>query len=219
MESDKLTTGLTITMIVLMAFTSSGTMAQDFGAAPAPSPSMESAGTALFDLENTHQEFKSDLKDLYINSAKEDEMQQYLEIHRQHLKFHRHDAIILLRIQQVPQPDQNHLHTPFTNIPAAPIHRFQKRKLTNKFSSTDWDKAWSSFKKQGKKILFSQFTPDKKKSSVFFLSNYYQQQLLPSAGSGSSLQVLVHSLPQIAAAGTTAAGIAAAETAAAGTTA
>lgn len=25
---------------------------------------------ALFDLENTHQELKSDLKDLYINSAK-----------------------------------------------------------------------------------------------------------------------------------------------------
>ncbi|XP_071734772.1 uncharacterized protein [Rutidosis leptorrhynchoides] len=28
-------------------------------------------------------------------------------------------------------------------------------------SSTDWDKAWSSFKKQGKKSLFSQFTPNK----------------------------------------------------------
>ncbi|GKF21546.1 hypothetical protein Tco_0070184, partial [Tanacetum coccineum] len=34
-------------MIVLLAFTSSGTMAQEFGAAPAPSPSMESAGMAL----------------------------------------------------------------------------------------------------------------------------------------------------------------------------
>ena len=31
---------------------------------------------------------------------------------------------------------------------------------TDKFS-TDWDKAWSSFKKQGKKSLFSQFKPDK----------------------------------------------------------
>nr|GEY15489.1 transmembrane protein, putative [Tanacetum cinerariifolium] len=28
-------------------------------------------------------------------------------------------------------------------------------------SSTDWDKAWSSFKKQGKKSLFSQFKPNK----------------------------------------------------------
>ncbi|CAN1135428.1 hypothetical protein LINPERPRIM_LOCUS15552 [Linum perenne] len=28
-------------------------------------------------------------------------------------------------------------------------------------SSTDWDKAWTSFKKQGKKTLFSQFSPDK----------------------------------------------------------
>ncbi|XP_021891544.1 uncharacterized protein LOC110809885 [Carica papaya] len=27
--------------------------------------------------------------------------------------------------------------------------------------STDWDKAWSNFKKQGKKSLFSQFSPDK----------------------------------------------------------
>ncbi|GJT17230.1 hypothetical protein Tco_0875936 [Tanacetum coccineum] len=47
MESVKLATALTITMIVFMAFTSSGTMAQEFGAAPAPSPSMESAGMAL----------------------------------------------------------------------------------------------------------------------------------------------------------------------------
>ncbi|GJU20004.1 hypothetical protein Tco_1571196 [Tanacetum coccineum] len=34
-------------MIVFIAFTSSGTMAQEFGAAPAPSPSMESTGMAL----------------------------------------------------------------------------------------------------------------------------------------------------------------------------
>ncbi|XP_065856974.1 uncharacterized protein [Euphorbia lathyris] len=27
--------------------------------------------------------------------------------------------------------------------------------------STDWDKAWSKFKKQGKKSLFSQFSPNK----------------------------------------------------------
>ncbi|KAJ7977023.1 2,3-bisphosphoglycerate-independent phosphoglycerate mutase [Quillaja saponaria] len=26
---------------------------------------------------------------------------------------------------------------------------------------TDWDKAWSNFRKQGKKTLFSQFSPDK----------------------------------------------------------
>ena len=43
----KLTSVLAITMIVLMAFTSCGTMAQEFGAAPAPPPSMESAGMAL----------------------------------------------------------------------------------------------------------------------------------------------------------------------------
>ncbi|KAB1223921.1 hypothetical protein CJ030_MR2G000644 [Morella rubra] len=28
-------------------------------------------------------------------------------------------------------------------------------------SSTDWDKAWSNFRKQGRKTLFSQFSPDK----------------------------------------------------------
>ncbi|KAG2685706.1 hypothetical protein I3760_10G138800 [Carya illinoinensis] len=28
-------------------------------------------------------------------------------------------------------------------------------------SSTDWDKAWSNFRKQGKKSLFSQFSPNK----------------------------------------------------------
>ncbi|KAE8099516.1 hypothetical protein FH972_017494 [Carpinus fangiana] len=28
-------------------------------------------------------------------------------------------------------------------------------------SSTDWDKAWSNFRKEGKKTLFSQFSPDK----------------------------------------------------------
>ncbi|XP_010937781.1 uncharacterized protein [Elaeis guineensis] len=27
--------------------------------------------------------------------------------------------------------------------------------------STDWDKAWSSFRKRGKKSFFSKFTPDK----------------------------------------------------------
>ena len=47
MESVKLATALTIAMIVIMTFTTSGTMAQEFGAAPAPSPSMESAGVAL----------------------------------------------------------------------------------------------------------------------------------------------------------------------------
>ncbi|KAL4563622.1 hypothetical protein LXL04_027667 [Taraxacum kok-saghyz] len=43
----KLTTAFTITMMVVMAMTSCGTMAQEFGAAPAPSPSMESAGITL----------------------------------------------------------------------------------------------------------------------------------------------------------------------------
>ncbi|XP_030450073.1 uncharacterized protein LOC115672403 [Syzygium oleosum] len=33
-------------------------------------------------------------------------------------------------------------------------------KKGDKFS-TDWDKAWSSFRKQGKKSLFSGFSPDK----------------------------------------------------------
>ncbi|XP_024993268.1 uncharacterized protein LOC112527024 [Cynara cardunculus var. scolymus] len=47
MEFVKVITALTITMIILMAFTSTGTMAQNFGSAPAPSPSMESAGMAL----------------------------------------------------------------------------------------------------------------------------------------------------------------------------
>ncbi|EMS45121.1 hypothetical protein TRIUR3_25880 [Triticum urartu] len=28
-------------------------------------------------------------------------------------------------------------------------------------SSTDWDKAWSTFKKKGKKTLFSEFSPNK----------------------------------------------------------
>jgi hypothetical protein len=28
-------------------------------------------------------------------------------------------------------------------------------------SSTDWDKAWTNFKKQGKKTLFSNFSPNK----------------------------------------------------------
>nr|GEV42376.1 ataxia telangiectasia mutated family protein [Tanacetum cinerariifolium] len=45
--SVKLATTLTFSMIVLLAFTCSGTMAQEFGAAPAPSPSMESTGMAL----------------------------------------------------------------------------------------------------------------------------------------------------------------------------
>ena len=47
MGGEKIATALTITMIVLMAFNSSGTMAQEFGGAPAPSPSMQSDGMAL----------------------------------------------------------------------------------------------------------------------------------------------------------------------------
>ncbi|KVI09520.1 uncharacterized protein LOC112523059 [Cynara cardunculus var. scolymus] len=42
----------------------------------------------------------------------------------------------------------------------------------DKFSTTDWDKAWSSFKKQGKKSLFSQFTPNKYVSWNPRRSNY-----------------------------------------------
>ncbi|CAK9167292.1 unnamed protein product, partial [Ilex paraguariensis] len=38
--------------------------------------------------------------------------------------------------------------------------------------STDWDKAWSSFRKQGKKTLFSQFSPDKYVSRNPRRSNY-----------------------------------------------
>lgn len=38
--------------------------------------------------------------------------------------------------------------------------------------STDWDKAWSNFKKQGKKTLFSQFSPDKYVSWNPRRSNY-----------------------------------------------
>ncbi|KAK9123764.1 hypothetical protein Sjap_013366 [Stephania japonica] len=33
--------------------------------------------------------------------------------------------------------------------------------FTGDKSSTDWDKAWSSFRKRGKKSLFSQFNPNK----------------------------------------------------------
>ncbi|XP_057472161.1 uncharacterized protein LOC130760738 [Actinidia eriantha] len=36
-----------------------------------------------------------------------------------------------------------------------------KKKNSGDKSSTDWDKAWSSFKKQGKKSIFSQFSPNK----------------------------------------------------------
>ncbi|KAK9733478.1 hypothetical protein RND81_04G070400 [Saponaria officinalis] len=39
-------------------------------------------------------------------------------------------------------------------------------------SSTDWDKAWSSFKRQSKKSLFSQFSPDKYVSWNPRRSNY-----------------------------------------------
>ncbi|KAJ0088659.1 hypothetical protein Patl1_32019 [Pistacia atlantica] len=38
--------------------------------------------------------------------------------------------------------------------------------------STDWDKAWSSFRKQGKKSLFSQFNPNKYVSWNPTRSNY-----------------------------------------------
>ncbi|XP_076882018.1 uncharacterized protein LOC143530346 [Bidens hawaiensis] len=38
--------------------------------------------------------------------------------------------------------------------------------------STDWDKAWSSFKKQGKKNMFSQFSPNKYVSWNPRRSNY-----------------------------------------------
>ncbi|KAF8397615.1 hypothetical protein HHK36_016535 [Tetracentron sinense] len=38
--------------------------------------------------------------------------------------------------------------------------------------STDWDKAWSSFRKQGKKTLFSQFNPGKYVSWNPRRSNY-----------------------------------------------
>ena len=43
--------------------------------------------------------------------------------------------------------------------------------LGDKFS-TDWDKAWSSFKKQGKKSLTSQFSPNKYVSWNPRRSNY-----------------------------------------------
>ena len=33
--------------------------------------------------------------------------------------------------------------------------------LSGDTSSTDWDKAWSTFKKKGKKTLFSEFSPNK----------------------------------------------------------
>ncbi|KAA8516503.1 hypothetical protein F0562_016991 [Nyssa sinensis] len=39
-------------------------------------------------------------------------------------------------------------------------------------SSTDWDKAWASFRKQGKRTFFSQFSPDKYVSWNPRRSNY-----------------------------------------------
>ncbi|CAA2971781.1 uncharacterized protein LOC111404100 [Olea europaea subsp. europaea] len=46
------------------------------------------------------------------------------------------------------------------------VYEFQKngslfRILHGDKYSTDWDKAWSSFKKQGRKTFFSQFSPNK----------------------------------------------------------
>ncbi|KAK4759532.1 hypothetical protein SAY87_022663 [Trapa incisa] len=38
--------------------------------------------------------------------------------------------------------------------------------------STDWDKAWSKFKKRGKKTMFSEFSPDKYVSWNPTRSNY-----------------------------------------------
>ncbi|PSS35008.1 hypothetical protein CEY00_Acc02207 [Actinidia chinensis var. chinensis] len=37
----------------------------------------------------------------------------------------------------------------------------KKKKNSGDKSPTDWYKAWSSFKKQGKKSIFSQFSPNK----------------------------------------------------------
>lgn len=39
-------------------------------------------------------------------------------------------------------------------------------------TSTDWDKAWSNFRKRGKKRLFSEFSPDKYVSWNPRRSNY-----------------------------------------------
>ncbi|XP_057549418.1 uncharacterized protein LOC130827654 [Amaranthus tricolor] len=47
----------------------------------------------------------------------------------------------------------------------------EDKKSGDKFS-TDWDKAWSSFKKQGKKSLTSQFSPNKYVSWNPRRSNY-----------------------------------------------
>ncbi|PNX63347.1 40S ribosomal protein s7-1-like, partial [Trifolium pratense] len=48
-------------------FTSRKKISKDKGAEPTEFE--ESVGQALFDLENTNHELKSELKDLYINSA------------------------------------------------------------------------------------------------------------------------------------------------------
>ncbi|MFS7957153.1 hypothetical protein Hanom_Chr07g00663091 [Helianthus anomalus] len=55
--------------------------------------------------------------------------------------------------------------------PPSPQNGDDRNNNKDKFS-TDWDKAWSSFKKQGKKSLLSQFTPNKYVSWNPRRSNY-----------------------------------------------
>ncbi|XP_050227351.1 uncharacterized protein LOC126676990 [Mercurialis annua] len=51
--------------------------------------------------------------------------------------------------------------SPFTPLCSSPRNSQQSPDNNGDKLSTDWDKAWSSFKKQGKKTLFSQFSPNK----------------------------------------------------------
>ena len=41
------------------------------------------------------------------------------------------------------------------------VESFLLSNFSGDTSSTEWDKAWSSFKKKGKKTLFSEFSPNK----------------------------------------------------------
>ncbi|KAH6760543.1 hypothetical protein C2S52_008973 [Perilla frutescens var. hirtella] len=61
-----------------------------------------------------------------------------------YLNLTSNSKILKLRCSKGPLPQQNG----------------DKSNNDDKFS-TDWDKAWSSFKKKGKKTLFSDFSPNK----------------------------------------------------------
>ncbi|CAH1438335.1 unnamed protein product [Lactuca virosa] len=76
------------------------------------------------------------------------------------------------RNQKPPKPCYCSSRDPPPRRPPSPQNGDDRNNNGKDKSSTDWDKAWSSFKKQGKKSLFSQFTPDKYVSWNPKRSNY-----------------------------------------------